>query len=352
MSLESDISDILAYYWLERHPYCGVWLMEVFRVLRMKGEAQLTLHTIRDTIQKMRERDEVSTREIQGDLMVYPKRALLKPRDPLDVKDVGVYTKQLRLGGSQIEPRFFERQVLDRYRQDPRYRVNEYGASGSLSIKDHYYLDEDTPEEDKIAIKSFGTAYRKEDTQIITVMLVYLGQLSKKHQSHWASCEVHEECLLDPDFVKTNFEGEFTNRMSPFVAFLQELQEVNKLCELMNEPHLFRNSYQDSPPKDFGWITKPTSAEFVALVVATHKLTCDNLNKDFFKGKVELTEEIPMEGGKFRLVDKGRWRLLAEYLGQCNWFPESEPKDEIIQMFRKINKLRQKPVHLISAKYL
>ncbi len=348
MSLESDISDILAYYWLEGHPYCGIRLTEIFRLLRKKGEAQLKLHTIRDAIRKMRERDEVSTEEIQRDLMVFPKRALLEPRDPLDVEDVGVYTKQLRLGGSQMELRFFKRQVLDRYCQDPRYRVSEYGASGFLSIKDHYYLAEDTSEEDKVGIKSFGTAYLEDGTQVITVMLVYLGQLSKTHQDHWSSFEVHEKCLLDPDFVKTSFKGEFTERVSPFVAFVGELQEVNKLCDLMGEPHLFRNSYQDGPPKEFGWITKPTVAEFEALVVVTYKLIFDNLNKDFFKGKVDFVMEIPMKKGKIKVKDKSPLKLLTEYLQQCDWFVDCELKTEAIQTFEEIYNLRHGPAHSIS----
>ena len=332
MSLESEISDILAHYWLDENLYCGMSSMEVFRRLSQKLSKPVTINDVRKVLGDMQAKGLVSTRRIQGDFYAYPKRPLLEPRDPLSKEDVGIYTKQLRLGGSQIEHRFFRRQVLDRYKQDPRYVVGDFGSSGSIFIKDEFYDDKDTPEADKVSIQTFGIGYTKKGERIVAVILSDLGRLSREHQQYWASLEIHEECFLDSDYVKTSFGAEFTDRVSPFIAFVQELREINRICDLIGEPHLFKKTYEKGHPHGFDWITKPTTLEFYSFAHVTDKLISENLNKKFFKGKVELNE-------------KGTLTLLDEYLTNYVRFPDPEPKKNMIAMFKKIRKLRQKPAH-------
>jgi hypothetical protein len=344
--LTEYIADILARYWLEENPYCGLGALEIsFRLAKQLGETPDPAR-MREAINKLSQRGAVSTREVQDDVWVYPKQPLLEPRDSLTEAQVGIYTKQLRLGGSQIELRFFDRQVLDRYRQDPRFRVEEGGASGLLGIRNEFYISPNTLDRDRIEILNFGVGYGTYDRRVVTVILWDLGKLPIEQQQHWASYELKERCTVDADFVKQNFEAEDTDRVSPFEAFVQELEEINRLCKLMGEPPLFRNTYGGELPEDFAWITKPSSGEYVRFVQLLDKMMSDNLNRDFFCGKVELTREEPVGGGRVRLKDKGTIELLDDYLTKYWRIPDP---DEILATFRQVRKERQQPAHTVTS---
>lgn len=261
----------------------------------------------------------------------------------------GKYSYELKKERNNVKLVYFERAVLDRYRNDPRFKVVEYAVSGHLSIKDEYYLDESVPESEKIGIQSFVKGYKPNGTEVVGTLLIYLSQMSLEHQNYWASYEVTEVCKMDADSFQQEFMAEFTDRVSPFDAILEELKEINHLCDLMREPHLFKNVFDIEDIDGFGWITKPTMREFSHLVHILDKLFSENLNKDFFRGKIPLKDNSNK--------DKGTVSLLEEYMNTKIRFPAPGPKDEMIGVFRQIRKDRQKPAHTVAkdkydAKYL
>lgn len=374
MSLRKIVSDLVANYWLIENKYCGVSSDYLFKKILSQGK-EVSEDEIKIVLKSMEKENLFSTREIESgdrsqwvfengqfkeivepgphiDLWAYPKRKLLEKYDNSKVEDVGIYTKQLRLGGSQVEHRFFKRQVLDRYREDPRYDFSEYGSSGYFGIKDQFYLDENEPEKDKVSIQRFGYGYDSNGMGVVAVILVYLGGLSIKHQNYWRSFEIFERCKLDSDYVKTSFGAEITDRISIYRAFSQELEEINKICILINEPPLFRETYGEIAPRHFGRLTKPTQKQYNAFIHLLDKMISENLNKKFFKNKIELKEELVTKDGKIKIIDKNTIRLLEEYL-ERNWrFPDPEPKDEMIRIFKKIRQDRQAPAHrIIDDKY-
>jgi hypothetical protein len=367
VSLKDRICELIADYWLNVNQYCGI--PSYYLIEKIENKEGIIEDKIKEILTELEKEGYLSTREIEGgdrikiiwddnkfrkiiepgphlDLWAYPKRKLLEKYDDSKVEDVGLFTKQLKLGGSQLEHRFFRRQVLDRYRDDPRFLVEEWGADGTLTIKDKYFLDENTPEDEKISIQTFGYAYDLEDQQVIAVILVDLGRLSVKHQNHWHSFEIEVPCKLDPDYIETNFEAKWTDRVAIYQAFCTELDEINKICSMMEQPPLFRETYLDRPPPKFGRLTISTKAAFNEFVQLLDKLISDNFNKDFFKGKVELTEEIEIDNGK-KIVDRGTLQLLDDYLNRYWRFPDPEPKDEMIKVFKEIRKGRQIPAHNI-----
>lgn len=372
--LEKILSDLIADYWFDINPYCGLSSNYLFEKLQGQGK-DISANEIEAILKKMESEGLLSIRQIESgdrvrwvwensqlreivdqgphiDIWVYPKRKLLEKYDNSKVEEVGIYMKQLRLGGSQIEHRFFRRQVLDRYREDPRYHFGEFGPSGYIEIKDEFYLDKTVPEEDKIGIQSFGYGYDTKGEQIVAVILVYLGKLSVKHQNHWHSYEISEPCELDSDYVKQNFEAEFIDRISIYEAFVQELKEINTICRLMGEPSLFRNTYKDELPRQFGRLTKPTRSQYDEFIHILDKMTSDNINRNFFKNKTELKEEIETKDGKTKTIDKSTIRLLEEYFEKHWRFPDPKPKDEMIKTFKQIRQDRQDPAHrIVDDKY-
>lgn len=346
MTLEEAISDIIAHYWLNDNPYCGMSLREVCNRLQEDCQIKAAIEDVRSKLQEMKGKGKVSTRKVDDDLWAYPRKKLLEMYDSSKEEEVGTYTKQLRLGGSQIEHRFFRRQVLDRYKQDPRYRFGEWDYGGTIQISDEAYIDSSVPESDKVSIQSFGIAYTAKGEKVVAVILSDLGDLSVEHQRYWSSFEIKEKYTLDSDYVRTDFEAEFSDRISVFSAFTQELEEINKICALIGEQPLFKKNFVNNPPREFNWLTKPTTSGYNLFIHTLDKMISENIDRDFFKGKINLNEEIQNKTGKVRDVRKGSIRLLEEYLAKYWRFPDPEPKNEMIRTFKNIRKSRQKPAHV------
>ena len=77
----------------------------------------------------------------------------------------------------------------------------------------------------------------------------------------------------------------------------------------------------------------------------------ENINRDFFSGKVILEEEKKREDGKIVVTPKGTLALLAEWLEQSITTTVGSV-DDLIKPFKEIRKLRQKPAHtLITDEY-
>jgi hypothetical protein len=349
MSLESAIADVLAKYWLEENPYCGLASSQIRARLPGKLGSDTTANALRAALLRMEKRGEVSTRGTSGDIWAYPRRPLLEPRDPLAHADLGVYTRELRLGGAQYGRRFFERQALDRYLQDPRYKVEEWGSGGTLGIMDRFYLDPNTPLQDRADIQTYGFAYKADGTQAVAVPLIYLGRLSKEHQQHWASWEIHENLALDADYYRQEFKAEWTDRVSPFDAMLQELREINRLCDLIGYPRLFRSTFDDGIIPGYGWLTKATSHALEEFYRLLDKLLSENMQRDFFRADgIELSQEVNRRGGKVEVCEKGTISLLEEFLRRHVRLREPEVLDEVVKTFRDIREWRQRPSHSVT----
>lgn len=334
MNIESQISDILARYWLSENRYCGLAESQLLKRLNQLTSNLLAIEELHSRLLTMQARGEVVIGRPETDPIVFPRHALLEPRDPIRESEVGTYTKQLRLGGSQIALRYFNRQVLDRYRQDPRYEFKEFAVSGRISTPNNVPT---MPLKDRVYIR-FGQAYHPNGTPAVATILFDLGELPREHQQYWASYEIHEDCRPDPDFISQNFDAEPIQRISPPNALLSELQEINRICKLTGEPELFRETYESHKLSKLGLITKPTADEFRSFANELDKLLSQNINTTFFKDKVDL---VDTKGGR-----KGTLSLLDEYL-KCYGLTCSEVSD-IGKPLRDVRSLRQIPAHRIT----
>ncbi|MBU2608560.1 MAG: hypothetical protein KKF26_04510, partial [Chloroflexi bacterium] len=151
------------------------------------------------------------------------------------------------------------------------------------------------------------------------------------------------------------------NRVSPQTALFGEIQEVNKICRLAREPNLFRESFPDynnltaeewqaesiderrhiidNMRAQLGRLTKPTAAQFRYFILELDKILSQNLNKEFFAGKLELNES----NGK----GKGTRKLLKEYLNNIIGVPE-DVSNEIYNSLKKVSDERITPAHRIT----
>src|SRR5690606_27931699 len=72
-------------------------------------------------------------------------------------------------------------------------------------------------------------------------------------------------------------------------------------------------------------------------ILLLDKMISDNFNRGFFKVKIELIDK----DGK----EKGTITLLDEWLNMSVRFPDPEPKNKMIRVFKEIRQERNEPAH-------
>ncbi len=345
--LKEVVADAIAYSWLEGHPHCGIPLWKLVTLVDERSHSSRASEAVSDAVRALAEEGLVRIPEGRDELWVFPTALLLEPRDPMAGDELGPYTKALRHSGSQVEDFFFDRQALERYRDDPRYRFDESGVSGFVVRRSDYIRERGLADPGKIYVR-WGAAYSDGGSaRFVTAILADLAEANVEHQLHWKSYEVDREgLLLDSDYFKTSVEGEFANRLSPFEAVVQEIQQINVICELIREPPLFRENFASGAPAQFAWITKPTLRSYQDLALTADKMLSDNLNKRFFRGKVDLQTRTETDDGVI-IKEKGTIRLLGEFL-EVAFEHATEERCVVISALKDVRNERNRPAHALD----
>lgn len=258
------------------------------------------------------------------------------------------YSKQLYLVSPQIRPLYFELDVLDRYVKDPRYSFSFNNYSGSISYND--IGEDELQEKDKIFLKTFGLGFDEKSDRVIVTYPRYLSNLSAEHQLYWKSKEIISPNCKPLYEYWQNTIGAWTNSYSVYTAFIGEQNSVNTLSEKIFGIPLFKKTFEDHKrPKEFTFYFSPTLKNYNDFVMLLDKMISDNINKDFFKKQgCSLSEEISMENGTIKKVDKGTLRLLEEWL-YSNFIPNNtNALDGFFDPFKNVRKERQNPAHRIT----
>lgn len=261
------------------------------------------------------------------------------------------FAYELAKGAGQLDFRTFELSTLEFYRNDPRYHYETNSIQGRICVTDEYFESEVMPEHDQVLLQGFGFAYDKELNRYVGVILRYLNKLSPEHQRIWAAKQVKkDEIWLHPEYFAKAFEGSWGTRLSIFDAFVQELDQINQMCDRMVKPQLFRESYCQERIRGFAFLLRPTKSELEDFVHLLDKMMSDNISKDFFRGDLELERDVTRKSdGKTIVEPKGTIQLLEEWLRKFYRSAENEDSVEIlIKAFRRIRKLRQEPAHRIG----
>ncbi|MDA8000061.1 MAG: hypothetical protein MPK06_03395 [Alphaproteobacteria bacterium] len=271
----------------------------------------------------------------------YPSREHLKAVVGNEEYGDEPFVKRLALGESQLSHKVFNLGVLEYYRNDPRYRYVADDVQGHITATS----EEQLAEEDEIFIQ-FGFT-RDDDGRHVTALLWDLSLLSPKHQQKW-NLEIHaDEAPLHPDHART-IAGYWREGESVFVAFCKELEIINRMTERVWGKPLFMRTFDgEDRPRKFSLIVRTTGEEYGHFVQLLDKMIWDNLNRKFFKGQMDLTEQVEQDGKTIER-NKSPVRLLEEWLYSNVRFQDTEPVDEMIAAFNKVRKQRNKFSHRIS----
>ena len=284
-------------------------------------------------------------------ICVYPSQSYL--RKYRDVGKMSFFTKLLSLGEPQLTPCYFDMDVLQRYYDDPRYHFYFKGYTGRISFKEKDG-ESMVRKEDEVFLKSFGLGYDNSRTRIVVAYLRYLNDLTPEHQNYWQSKMVHpnREPRILNEYYENTINGNWVTSESVYSAFQCEVNTVIDLSQQIFGKPLFREKISlENPPKELSFFFLPTKKNFNAFVLAMDQMISDNINRDFFSGKVALEFEKEREDGKIIIISKGTLTLLIEWLKQTINTTFGSV-DELIKPFKNIRKLRQKPAHsLITDEY-
>lgn len=273
----------------------------------------------------------------------YPSKKHLKAVVKITKYQDKPFTLLLALGESQLSYKAFNLRILEFYRNDPRYSYETDDIHGSISAKSENEL----AESDDTFLETFSFAYDKKiKNRYVAAYLVYLSRLSSEHQQRWNLEIFKGETFLHPDYARAT-AGHWPEKESIFNAFCEELRIINEMTLKITSKALFRKTYDRyNKPKKFSFLVRPTQEEYENFLHLLDKMMSDNLNKDFFKDKIELVTHIN-KGGTLIEQSKGTVKLMEEWLNTSVKFPDPKPKDEMLEIFKEIRKERSKPAHHI-----
>lgn len=278
---------------------------------------------------------------------LYPTALALIDVEPNQPTPDEPYTTRMAKGGGTLELAFFQFEVLETYRNDPRYDFDFYDFGVRCAISSATYEDEDEPEHDKTSISHVGFAYdvstidsesTKPITRAVCAFLCDLRDLTAIHQQRWRTYEITRPSKhLRPHPVWWGQQmGHWPEELGPFARFFFELETWNELhANICDEP-LLRTTDR---PREFGWVLRPSRAEFDQFVHLLDKLVSENLRHQAFD---ELgVDEVDENGHKI-----GTLRRLEMFLVSKKVNPDSAQR--ILKPFKTIRRDRQGPAHKLS----
>ncbi|PHV19149.1 AAA family ATPase [Janthinobacterium sp. BJB446] len=293
--------------------------------------------------------EDFDSAEYPSHTCLYPHPSKLASSPRLSGYTQAPYELELAKGGGQLDFRTFDLSVLEHYRNDPRYSYSTDFIHGQICIEDAYYESGKMAEHDQILLETFGFAYDDDLNRYVAVFLRYISKLSPEHQRVWHAKEVSGNIKLHPDYYASSIEGSWGTRISIFEAFVMELQTINQMCALMKRPPLFRNSFKEDRPKEFGFLLRPTVAEFNDFILLLDKMMSDNINKDFFGNDVEIETDEARDDGKIIVKPKGTVQILEAWFAKLFRAADEGHMKAMIASFKKVRKLRQAPAHKVNA---
>ena len=202
---------------------------------------------------------------------------------------------------------------------------------------------------DRLEFFEFGFAYDHEMHRAIAAFLRYLHDLPVMLQIEIQKHQLEGAYELHPDFFRTQIVGDFSERISIYDAFLQEKKHINKICELIGKPAFFNTSHVEfKRPREFGILLRPTKKEYRDFALLLDKLLSDDININFFKGDIDVHRNLRDEDGNIIKQTKGTIHILREWLAVMFKPEDPEIVVEMIENFRVVRKIRQKPAHKIE----
>ena len=292
------------------------------------------------------------TEDSEYPICLYPSKKYLHIKRDLTEFNNAIYSKELALGQPHLKPIFFEIEVLDRYFNDPRFDFKFTDYSGQISCKYDEKGNVIVREEDNIFLKTFGLGFDESGNRLAVVYLRYLKDLTNEHQVFWKSKEKIGDCRVLEEYYQNTIEGLWAFSYSVFSGFLGEQKCINDLTKMAFSKSLFRKDFEkENRPKEFTFFFTPTLKNYNDFILLLDKMISENINKDFFEGKVEMYEFKELGNGLVERQMKGTLQIFEEWLTSVFTVKGDGAVSELFKPLRKIRRERQNPAHRIDENH-
>jgi hypothetical protein len=281
-----------------------------------------------------------ATEEGSFGVCLYPTASALADLDEVQALADRPYTQRLAAGSGQLDVAFFRMDVLESYRNDPRFTFVFDDVAARAAVSDAVYENERETKADKVSIR-LGFAYLDASgdsepiVRFVAAFLRDLAQLSPEHQRRWETYEVQADCLKAHPIWLAEAFGHWIDRIGPFDALFAELTALDELFTRAFGVSLL--STTERPP-EFGWMLRPSQMEFDTFVQTLDKLLSENLRHDAFDAAgIDLRDEHGQTIGTLNRLDRFLERAAV---------PE-EQRRELMKPFRVVRAARSKPAHAL-----
>lgn len=199
-------------------------------------------------------------------------------------QNIPIYTARLYKGGSQLQPCYFNHEVLQRYIAHPEYfDIENTTSGGHVQLNTQYLKGLSKEELDRIEFPliRFGKRKLSNGSVSIVVILIDLSKLSEKEQHYWHSHELEnpEFSKNDKDFnifLGRTFLGQFLDDDDPMKNVKAGIKRINNL---VGGKGLFINQQENY------YLTYP--------VINTRKSFCDSCSELYkLVGPDNLNNEV------------------------------------------------------------
>lgn len=276
---------------------------------------------------------------------LYPTPAALKKHRPTRRHPGQPFRQEMAKGRGTLELAYFSFDVLEQYRNDPRFSFDFHDFGAHVSISDEAYLDQHEPEHDKTSMRHIGFAYdishyRPDDPEspVIRRVCAFYGDLADLtpiHQQRWKTFQVSENGLRPHPVWWTQQMGQWPDGLGPFQRIFFELEALNELHQRAFGEALFRTTDR---PGDFGWILRPSQQEWDNFVHQLDKLLSENIRHDALDlPGVPRTDE---EGRNIGTLNRLATLLTTRRV------PEDAAR-KVLKPLRDVRQARQKPAHAL-----
>lgn len=166
-----------------------------------------------------------------------------------------------------------------------------------------------------------------------------LADLTPEHQQRWRTYEVQPNDDTGPHPMWWAMQmGQWPDGIGPFQRIIEEIKALSAIFELICGLPLFRST---EPPREWGWVLRPSTQEWGQFVHLTDKLLSDNLNK-------KALDAVKARDRNDDGTNAGTLTRLRFYLTDSTPCSD-EFIDDVLKPLREVRKLRQKPAHELAV---
>jgi hypothetical protein len=298
----------------------------------------------RRTVDAQRDELRALAPEIYG-VCLYPTAAGMKGvRMPKRFKD-SPYSLEMARGRSTLELTFFSADVLEPYRNDPRFHFDYSDFGVNMGIGDDAYLDDGEPQRDKFGLSHIGFAYDLSgfdpddpDSPIVRRVAAFYGDLADitpEHQQRWRTYEVPRDGLYPHPVWWGAQMGHWPDGLGPFDRLFYELDNISDLFERVWGKPILTTVKR---PSEFGWILRPSQREWDEFIVQLDKVLSENLSHAALNAAGVLKHDG--SGNSMGTLSRLESFMVSNRVA-------ADRAKEVLRPLRAVRSARQKPAHAL-----